>query len=73
LQGQLYVSQRAWVDIVCWHDELPKLVMRVEPNEEFIMSRTPTSKSSNAWWRCVRVRPSARGFWDASPEFSRLR
>ena len=36
LQGQLYVSQRAWVDIACWHDELPKLVMRVEPNEEFI-------------------------------------
>ena len=36
LQGQLYVSQRAWVDIACWHDELPKMVMRVEPNEEFI-------------------------------------
>jgi hypothetical protein len=24
LQGQLYVSQRSWVDIVCWHDVLPK-------------------------------------------------
>jgi len=33
LQGQLYVSQRSWVDIVCWHDVLPKLVMRVEPDE----------------------------------------
>ena len=36
LQGQLYISQRSWVDIVCWHDVLPKLVMRVEPEEKFI-------------------------------------
>jgi hypothetical protein len=36
LQGQLYISQRSWVDIVCWHDVLPKLVVRVEPDEEFI-------------------------------------
>ena len=38
LQGQLYVSQRCWVDILCWHDVLPKLVMRVEPDEKFIAS-----------------------------------
>jgi hypothetical protein len=24
------------VDIVCWHDVLPKIVMRVEPDELFI-------------------------------------
>jgi hypothetical protein len=36
LQGQLYISQRSWVDIVCWHDVLPKIVMRVEPDEQFI-------------------------------------
>jgi hypothetical protein len=36
LQGQLYISQRSWVDIVCWHDVLPKLVMRVEPDEKYI-------------------------------------
>jgi hypothetical protein len=36
LQGQLYISQRSWFDIVCWHDVLPKLVMRVEPDEKFI-------------------------------------
>src|SRR5271169_4988949 len=38
LQGQLYISQRSWVDIVCWHDVLPKLVMRVEPDEKFIQA-----------------------------------
>jgi hypothetical protein len=36
LQGQLYVSQRSWVDILSWHDVLPKVVMRVEPEEKFI-------------------------------------
>jgi hypothetical protein len=36
LQGQLYISQRGWVDIVCWHDVLPKLVRCVEPDENFI-------------------------------------
>ena len=29
-------AQRSWVDILCWHDVLPKVVMRVEPDEEFI-------------------------------------
>jgi hypothetical protein len=38
LQGQLYVSQRSWVDIVCWHDVLPKIVMRVEPDVKFIQA-----------------------------------
>jgi hypothetical protein len=36
LQGQLYISQRRWVDILCWHDVLPKVVVRVEPDEKFI-------------------------------------
>jgi hypothetical protein len=36
LQGQLYVSQRSWVDLLCWHDVLPKIVTRVEPDEKFI-------------------------------------
>ena len=36
LQGQLYISHRSWVDILCWHDVLPKLVVRVEPDANFI-------------------------------------
>jgi hypothetical protein len=36
LQGQLYISQRSWVAILCWHDVLPKVVVRVEPDEKFI-------------------------------------
>jgi hypothetical protein len=36
LQGQLYVSQHSWVDILSWHDVLPKVVIRVEADEQFI-------------------------------------
>jgi hypothetical protein len=36
LQGQLYISRRSWVDTLCWHDVLPKVVVRVEPDERFI-------------------------------------
>jgi len=36
LQGQLYITRRKWVDILCWHDVLPKLTMRIEQDEEFI-------------------------------------
>jgi hypothetical protein len=36
LQGQLYVSKPSWVDLLCWHDVLPKIVTRVESDEKFI-------------------------------------
>jgi len=36
LQGQLYVSERAWVDIVAWSDALPSAVIRVERDEKYI-------------------------------------
>ena len=36
LQGQLYISQRSGVDILCWHNVLPKLIVRVEADAKFI-------------------------------------
>jgi hypothetical protein len=36
LQGQLYITQRSWVDILSWHDVLPKLIIRVEPDDQFL-------------------------------------
>jgi YqaJ-like viral recombinase domain len=53
LQGQLYVSQRSWVDIVCWHDVLPKLVMRVEPDEQFIKALDRELQIFNYFIECV--------------------
>jgi len=53
LQGQLYVSQRSWVDIVCWHDVLPKVVMRVEPDEKFIGALDRELQIFNYFIECV--------------------
>lgn len=36
LQGQLFVSERKWVDILAFHPELPRAVIRVERDESFI-------------------------------------
>ena len=47
LQGQLYVSQRRWVDLLCWHDVLPKIVMRVEPDAAFIKALDRELQSFN--------------------------
>jgi hypothetical protein len=36
LQGQLYVTERKWVDIISYHEELPKVVIHVERDEDYI-------------------------------------
>jgi YqaJ-like viral recombinase domain len=51
LQGQLSVSQRSWVDILCWHDVLPKVVMRVEPDEQFIKTPRPRAADLQLLYR----------------------
>lgn len=33
IQGQMYICQREWCDIVFYHPELPMLVIRQEPNK----------------------------------------
>jgi hypothetical protein len=36
LQGQLWITERQWVDILAWHEELPRAVIRVERDEKYI-------------------------------------
>lgn len=36
LQGQLWVMERAWVDIVSYHPQMPPCIKRVERDDEFI-------------------------------------
>ncbi len=36
LQGQLFISERLWVDILCWHAEMEQVLVRVERDEPFI-------------------------------------
>lgn len=38
LQGQLFVTERQWVDIIAYHPELPPSIIRVERDVEFIAS-----------------------------------
>jgi hypothetical protein len=36
LQGQLWITEREWVDILCWHDELPRIVVRAKRDKTYI-------------------------------------
>ena len=36
LQGQLWVMEREWVDIVSYHPQLPPCILRVERDDKFI-------------------------------------
>jgi hypothetical protein len=36
MQGQLWISQRQWIDSLSFHPELPPALMRIERDEEFI-------------------------------------
>jgi hypothetical protein len=36
LQGQLWVSERKWVDVVAWRADMPRIVLREERDEKFI-------------------------------------
>lgn len=36
VQGQLLVSERKWVDVLYYHSDLPKIIIRIEPDKEFI-------------------------------------
>jgi hypothetical protein len=36
IQGQLWITERDWVDLCCWHPTLPKVVKRFGREEAFI-------------------------------------
>jgi hypothetical protein len=36
VQGQMLISERAWVDVIFYHPQLPKKVVRVIPNKEIM-------------------------------------
>jgi hypothetical protein len=35
-QGQLWVSERQWVDVLAYHPELPPALIRVQRDDDFI-------------------------------------
>ena len=36
VQGQLWISERKWSDILSYHPEMPPALIRVERNEPYI-------------------------------------
>lgn len=40
-QGLLYVTEREWVDLLCYHPDLPPLVKRVERDERYQKALIP--------------------------------
>jgi hypothetical protein len=73
LQGQLYVSQRSWVDILCWHDVLPKLVVRVEPDEKFMAALDHELRIFNSFIELVMEKIRATNELPIPPGGSALR
>jgi hypothetical protein len=73
LQGQLYISQRSWVDIICWHDVLPKLVVRVVPDEKFIAALDRELRIFNYFIERVMEKIGARNELAMPPSNSALR
>lgn len=36
VQGQLWIAERQWADVLSWHPEMPEALIRVERDEEYI-------------------------------------
>jgi hypothetical protein len=49
LQGQLMITEREWVDILCWHEIFPKVVVRVQRDEHFIALLGAEIRRVNEW------------------------
>lgn len=62
LQGQLYVTGRAYVDILSYHPEMPEAIIRVERNEEFLKVLDAALKDFLAVLDVRRSKIEARGW-----------
>lgn len=59
LQGQLWITERQWVDILSYHPEMPPALVRVERDEEYIKKLagavTSFSMELEARWETLRA------------------
>ncbi len=76
IQGQLWITGRKWVDIFSYHPEMPRAIVRVERDEDYLglLSKAVTSFSQNldAVWSDLReslgVEPKADDPLELQPE-----
>lgn len=49
IQGQLWIAERQWIDLLAFHPELPPALVRVDRDEEFI-ARLATATTTFTEW-----------------------
>lgn len=62
IQGQLWVSGRAWVDILSYHPEMPPALIRVERDEKFITALAAAVTAFSAQLEEASADARARGW-----------
>jgi hypothetical protein len=61
LQGQLWVCEREWVDLLVWWPELKPLRYRVERDEKFILEISSAVRAFNDDLQATLAKAKARG------------
>jgi hypothetical protein len=49
VQGQLFVTERKWVDIMSYHPEMPPVIIRMQRDEEYITTLCSLLKNFNRY------------------------
>jgi len=62
LQGQLYVSERSWVDICSYHPCLDSVIVRVKRDEEFIEKLAEELETFISYLEVAQTRLQEKGY-----------
>lgn len=84
IQGQLWIAERKWVDILSYHPEMPPALIRVERDEPFIallsvavrdfsadLEKAATELVQRGWIKAAieeRERPTLQRSWPDAPQ-----
>lgn len=58
VQGQLWITDRKWLDILSYHPEMPPAIVRVERDDEYIatLAAAVIGFSASLEWKAVELR-----------------
>jgi len=63
-QGQLWISEREWVDTLSWHPELPPALVRVPRDEDFIKALAAAVRQCNDYIAEVKLKLQKHGLFE---------
>jgi len=67
VQGQLLVTERLWCDVVSYHPEMPKVIVRVERDEDYIALMREANENFCARLAEGKKELQRRGYLPAAP------